>query len=129
MYNASNVSLFPDVHDTVQFPLTMFELSTKLCEMVFKHWNIDTLLQSDEKFELIINEMFGCDCSLGFVHKFKTPHIVLISSVLYPWVNDRTANPGNPAYIPSYFTEYTDRMSFWERLINTPHNEVVKWHC
>jgi glucuronosyltransferase len=107
MYNALNVSLFQDLHNTVQFPLTMFELSTKLCEMLFKHRNIDTLLESDEKSDLIINEIFVCDFSLGFVHKFKAPHITLISSVLYPWANERTANPENPAYIPSYFTEYT----------------------
>jgi hypothetical protein len=104
----------------------MFELSTKLCEMFFKHRDIDTPLKSGEKFDLIINEIFGCNCSLGFVHKFKAPHIVLISSVLYPWVNDRTANPENPSYSLSYFTEYTDRMSFWERLINTLHSDVVK---
>lgn len=127
IYNALNVSLIQDIHNTVQFPLAMFEHNTKLCEMFFKHRNIDTLLKSDAKFDLVINEIFGCDCSLGFVHKFKAPHIALISSVLYPWVNDRIANPENPAYIPSYFTEYTDRMSFWDRLINTLHNEVVKW--
>lgn len=127
MYNALNVSVVQDLFNIVQFPLVMFGHNTKLCEMFFKHRNIDTLLKSDEKFDLIINEIFGCDCSLGFVHKFKAPHIALISSVLYPWVNNRIANPENPAYIPSYFTEYTDRMSFWERLINTVHNEVVKW--
>jgi len=79
MYNALNVSLFPVIYNTVQFPLIIFELSTKLCEIVFKHRNIDTILQSDEKLDLIINEIFGCDCSLGFVHIFKDP-----ISPLYP---------------------------------------------
>jgi glucuronosyltransferase len=127
LHNVLNVSANQDIDNTVQFPLFMFEHNTESCEMVFKHQNIGTLLKSDEKFDLIINEIFGCDCCLGFVHKFNAPHIALVSCVLFPWVNDRTANPDNPAYIPSYFTEYTDRMSFWERLMNVLHNEVVKW--
>ena len=73
MCNALNVSLFPGKYNTVQFPLIVFELGTKLREMVFRHLNIDTLLQSGETFDLIIIEIFGCGYSLGFMHKLKPP--------------------------------------------------------
>jgi hypothetical protein len=55
MYDALNIRLMQEIDNTLTFPLLAFELSTKSCELVFKHRNIDTLLKSDDKFDLIIN--------------------------------------------------------------------------
>lgn len=108
-------------------PLNLINNSVKICKMVLEHRNVETLLKSEEKFDLIINEIFGSDCFLGFVHKFKAPHISVITSVPLPWTNDRTENPDHPAYVPNYFAQYTDRMTFWERLQNTVQTEMIKW--
>jgi glucuronosyltransferase len=113
--------------DNVLFPFLLINNSVETCKMVLEHRNVETLLKSEEKFDLIINEIFGSDCFLGFVHKFKAPHISLMSSVPFPWSNDRTANPDHPAYVPNYFAQYTDRLTFWERLQNTVQTEMIKW--
>lgn len=108
------------------FSYLMVEHNVMTCETVMKHENIQILLKMEEQFDLIINEIFGCDCFLGFVHKFKAPHIGVMTSVAYPWSNDRIANPDHPAYIPNYFSSFTDRMNFWGRLRNSVLTVFVK---
>jgi glucuronosyltransferase len=123
--NSLNITMLGKGHDLFSFRLIRNSVET--CKLVLGHRNVETLLKSEEKFDLIINEIFGSDCFLGFVHKFKAPQISLISSVSFPWLNDRTGNPDHPAYIPNYYSAYTDRMTFWERLRNTLQVEIIKW--
>ncbi|KAJ4434824.1 hypothetical protein ANN_23395 [Periplaneta americana] len=99
----------------------------EFCKEVFEHPNIHKLIKSEEKYDLIITELFGVDCFIGFSHKFKAPLISMISSILLPWSNDRMGNPDNPSYIPSYFLPYTGKMKFHERLWNTLFTSAVKW--
>jgi glucuronosyltransferase len=113
-------------HDNILLPLRIFTQHVTECELVLKNNNIHGLLKSEDKFDVIITEIFVSDCFLGIVPKFEAPHIALMTSVPYPWSNDRTANPDHPAYIPNYFAQYTDRMSFWERLKNTVQTEIIK---
>jgi glucuronosyltransferase len=124
--NSLNVTMLQNVHDAL-LPFVLIDNSLKTCEMVFKHPNIQTLLKSEDKFDLIITEIFVSDCFLGFVHKFKAPHISVMSSVPFPWASDRTGTPDHPAYVPNYFSQYTDKMSLWERLQNTAHLQMLKW--
>jgi glucuronosyltransferase len=124
--NSLNISIVEKLVN-VLFPFVLINNSVETCRMVLEHRNVKILLKSEEKFDLIINEIFGSDCFLGFVHKFKVPYISLMASVALPWSNERTANPDHPAYIPSYFAQYTDRMTFWERLQNTVQTEMIKW--
>lgn len=81
----------------------------------------------NQRFDLIITELFNTDCFLGLVHIFKTPFIYFSSSVLMPWANDRIGNPDNPSYIANIFQSHSDKMSFLERLSNTIDTVVDKW--
>nr|CAD7260181.1 unnamed protein product [Timema shepardi] len=91
----------------------------KNCEAVFQYPPIQMLLKSDEKFDLLISELFNTDCYLGFVHKFKVPHISLSSHVLMPWANGRVGNPDNPGYIPHLFSLEPHKMNLLQRIMNT----------
>lgn len=97
-----------------------------ICRIVLEHPKVQRLINGDEKFDLIITEIFGPDCFLGLSHRFKAPIISMISSVMLPWANDRIGNPAHPAYIPNYFVPYTQYMTFGERFINTVTTEVLK---
>jgi glucuronosyltransferase len=121
--NLTSGLLDPEIY----VPQRLINDCVEACEDVLRNHNTTILLKSEDKFDLIITEFLVSDCFLGFVHKFKAPYVALIASVPYPWSNDRTANPDNPAYIPNYFSQYTDRMSFWERLRNTVQTEIIKW--
>ncbi|XP_045502581.1 UDP-glucosyltransferase 2-like isoform X2 [Colias croceus] len=89
------------------------------CEVVSQMPGVISLLNSTEKFDLIIVEVFGSECFLPFGKRFNAPVVGLLSSVPLPWVNDQIANPEGPSYIPAYVTGYGQRMNLLERFFNT----------
>lgn len=76
---------------------------------------------------MIITEIFSTDCFVGFAHKFQIPLIGMTSSVTLPWGNSRVGNPDHPAYIPSYYLPFTDKMTFAQRFFNTVLTLGVKF--
>lgn len=92
-------------------------ISRTYCEIAFAIPEVRDLL--NEKFDLVITEMFGSDCNVGFAWKFKTPLVSLTSSRALPWVYSRVGSPVNPAYMHQIHVDYGIPMTFWERLMNT----------
>jgi len=91
-----------------------------ICEQTFQHENIKKLLNSDERFDLVVTEStFGQESMLVFGHKFKAPTITLQGFVLWCVVNREAGNALSLASIPDFVsTEFTERMTFTERAIN-----------
>ena len=89
------------------------------CEGTFQHPEVQKLLHSDIKFDLLVTEMFNTDCFLSLAHKFKIPVITFSTCVFMPWHPDRIGEPDNPSYIPIQFVKSSCRMDFSERLLNT----------
>lgn len=102
-------------------------MAVEICDRILSFPSVQELINSEEKFDLIITELFNTDCMLGFVHKFKAPFIALGTSVMMPWGNERFGNPNNPSYIPHHFLPHSDRMSFGERLVNAVYQKGVQW--
>jgi glucuronosyltransferase len=107
--NAIMLSYMADIHCKSILPLPQVE------ELV------------NQKFDLIITELFNIDCFLGLIHVLNAPFIYISSSVLMPWANDRFGNPDNPSHIPNLFQSHSDKMVFLERLSNTVDTFVDKW--
>jgi glucuronosyltransferase len=99
--------------------LLLSQWGTEACQKTLEHPNVQELIKSDEKFDLLITEMFNTDCFLAFAHKFKIPIIGFSSCVFMPWTPGRVGNPDNPAYIPTQFVFSSDKMTFSERFLNT----------
>lgn len=77
-------------------------------------------LEQENNFDLILAEFFGSNCYLLSAHlKHKAPIIGVQSHVMMPWTNPWIGNPDNPAYIPSLFMNFHDKMDFLERVENT----------
>lgn len=98
--------------------LPLVQFAEESCEALGSS-QVQEFVNSNEEFDLIIIEMFTTDCFLGLVHHFKAPFIGVTSSVIMPWMNERFGNIDHPAYIPVMFMDFSDRMSFVERLENT----------
>jgi glucuronosyltransferase len=103
----------------IQTAFLLSAWSTEACDKSFEHPDVQKLIKSDEKFDLLITEMFNTDCFLAFAYKYKIPIIGFSSCVFMPWTPDRVGNPDNPAYIPTQFVTSSDKMNFSERLLNT----------
>jgi len=93
---------------------------------VLEQPKVRRFINGEDKFDLIITEIFGPDCYLGLSHRFNAPILSIISSDLLPWANDRIGIPNHPAYSPNYFLPYTHRMTFGQRLVNTVLTQVLK---
>ncbi|KAJ9574466.1 hypothetical protein L9F63_008354 [Diploptera punctata] len=95
------------------------------CRSVLAQPKIQELIKSQEKFDVAI--LIG-----------------ISTSVLMPWGNERMGNPESPSYIPHLFSEYSDKMNFYERMMNSltvnlykvmyyfnvevPTNKIVRKH-
>jgi glucuronosyltransferase len=88
------------------------------CETLLNDKSVKELMKSDEKFDVVVNDLFHTDCFLPFAYKFKAVSIGVSTSVLMPWANHRLGNPDNPSYIPNLFTPLSGQMNFLERTVN-----------
>jgi glucuronosyltransferase len=104
----------------------MWNTNLDMCKNVLQHPEVQSLINGDAKFDLIITEIFGADCFIGLSHRFKIPFISMVSSVNLPWGNDRVGNPDHPAYIPNYFLAYPQHMTLFQRIVNTLMVEALK---
>lgn len=120
---------------SIDVPLSMSPIGNHLdmisdclqsCEIGLNHPEVLELLESEDRFDLFVTEIFGSECFLAVSHKLGIPSIGVVSSVNLPWVNDMVANPDNPAYVPLYFYPLTQWMNFYERLYNTVMSVVIK---
>ncbi|XP_025161174.1 UDP-glucuronosyltransferase-like [Harpegnathos saltator] len=99
----------------------------EICEPVLKHPEVKRIIETRQRFDLLVIEIFATDCFLSFAHALSIPRVVgAISSVTLPWSNEILRNPENPSYIPNWFSPYTGRMSFLERSINTAGLLITK---
>jgi glucuronosyltransferase len=96
------------------------------CETLLSHPSVKELIKSDEKFDVVVNDMFHTDCFLPFAYKFKAISIGVSTAVLMPWANDRLGNPDNPSYIPNLFTPFAGQMNFVERTVNAVTTVLYK---
>jgi glucuronosyltransferase len=103
-----------------------FQKSIGVCVIVMEQSKVRQRIKSNDTFDLILTEMFGPDCLIGFSYRFKAPLITMNSRVILPWGNDCVANPDNPACRPYYFVPYTQHMSFTQRNINRVLKVILK---
>lgn len=99
-------------------PVFLRQFSRLFCKNNFESPALRDFLKSNQKFDLIISEYFQSDCFAGFVHKLEAPVIGISSCTVMPWMHERFGNPTNPSYLPNNFFDFSDRMSFSERVIN-----------
>lgn len=89
------------------------------CKAGLQSKQVYEFFKSQEQYDVILIEMFNSHCFGGFIEKSNAPFIGMSSHVLMPWVNDWFGNPDNPAYIPNIFMDYSDELSFFERVENS----------
>ncbi|XP_021912896.1 uncharacterized protein LOC110826504 [Zootermopsis nevadensis] len=94
--------------------------SQETCDLMLQEEEINKLIHATNlHFDLLIIEAFFNECFLGFVHKFKAPLIHLCTFGGTHWIGDWVGNPNPYSYVPDTFLEYSDKMNFWERAVNT----------
>lgn len=79
------------------------------------------LIKSNERYDLVMTELFITDSFLPFVKKFQAPWVGLTANVLTPWLADRIGAVDNPSYVPMFFNNRPmdpRTPTFYQRLYN-----------
>ncbi|CAH0561451.1 unnamed protein product [Brassicogethes aeneus] len=97
----------------------------KSCEAAYDNDNLKKFLKEENKFDVILMEFFNSNCLNGLIHKYKAPVIGLSSCQMMPWHGRYFGTQDNPAYTPTTFMDYTDKLTFIERVENT----IMKLYC
>ncbi|KAL1461766.1 hypothetical protein WDU94_013638 [Cyamophila willieti] len=98
----------------------LFNFGLFLSKEIFADPTFQALLQSNDKYDLIITEnYFGQESLTVLGHKFKAP---IIAETSYGTPHNCYLFMGNPnlySYMPDYKFTYSSRMNFIQRLQNT----------
>ncbi|XP_049809433.1 UDP-glucosyltransferase 2-like [Schistocerca nitens] len=94
--------------------------SEHICDTTLVYPEIQQLLRSKDKFDLVVLETLFFWCYFGFIHELGSPPVVGFLSVgMTPTLNSLIGNPYNPSYIPDSHSVLTSHMSFWDRMRNS----------
>ncbi|KAF7382488.1 hypothetical protein HZH68_015407 [Vespula germanica] len=93
----------------------------KLCELM-EQPRLQEIIKNPPKnppYDLVITELFAGHCYLAFGRHLKVPMIGMMSSPFHDWAAHQIGVPDETSYVPNIFSGYSQKMTFWERLINT----------
>lgn len=118
--NSYNYSFIREaMHDIPGVINVVIKLGLRVCDVMFEQKEIQDLINTKAKYDVIITEAFGSDCFAYFAHKLNIPLITMITSSSLPWASLRTGDPDNPSYVVSYLVDYSQQMTLYERMSNT----------
>lgn len=86
------------------------------CEIMVKNKNVQDLVHSKAKFDLVVVEQFNSDCALGIAYKLEAPIVGMTSHILMPWHYQRLGVPYNTAYVPFHFLGGGTKPSLFQRV-------------
>jgi glucuronosyltransferase len=106
---------------TLQSVFTLAYFSSISCELLLQSPAGQKLLNYsyNEPFDLIIIEAGWTECFYGFIPKFGSPPVVVLSPYgLTAWISSATGFPTNPSYEPYHSLPFTNHMTLSQRLVN-----------
>lgn len=112
MINAFNIPI------PVRDLYLLYSMSGLTCEICLKNPEVKRLVDSGEKFDLLLVESFNSNCYMALVHKFNAPFIEISTHQLMTWAIDDLGLSNEASYIPAMFTRVPRPMNFFERTIN-----------
>lgn len=107
-------SFFGATHTILNFNPSYEEVST--CKPLIE------LLNTTQKFDVLITEMFTTDFFVLYANKLNLPVIGYHSNLPYTWHAERLGMPYNPSYIPATLAGLPPKMNFVERFMNVLAN-------
>lgn len=91
------------------------------CDGVLKSKGLDQIINypDDFKFDLVLYDFTCGPCMLPLMHKFKYPPLIAVTAYNNPpFTMQLVGGQKYPATVPHYYSEYSNMMSLYERLMN-----------
>jgi glucuronosyltransferase len=97
-----------------------WDIGNKLCELFLQDEAFQKLITSNEQqFDIIITSAFCYDCVFGLSYMLEIPIIKFCTFSGTKWMDEWVGNPSSYAYLPHIYSDYVNRMNFWQRTFNT----------
>ena len=93
-------------------------MASVACEAGLKSPEVKALIDSGQKFDLVMTENFNTNCFMALVHRLNAPFLEITTHQLMPWAVDQLAISNAGSYIPAMFAHVPRPMSFLERTWN-----------
>lgn len=91
------------------------------CLGIVKSKGIEVILNypNDFKFDVVVYDFTCGSCLLPFLHKFNYPPLISVSAFNHPpYSHHLIGGQKYPAYVPHYLINYSEMMTFPQRLFN-----------
>uniref|UniRef100_T1GPS3 UDP-glucuronosyltransferase n=1 Tax=Megaselia scalaris TaxID=36166 RepID=T1GPS3_MEGSC len=95
-----------------------YDMGVNMTQTTLANKNVQALLKSNEKFDVIINEIFLNEALLGIANHFKAPVIAVSTFGASQWTSDLVGSPTPPSYVPNPFLGFSPKMTLLERIGN-----------
>lgn len=117
--DAALVEMF-DTRDWPGYKLinSLSDLGDMTSNFTLSHPNVQKVLNSGEKYDAVIVEIFWFEALYGFGAHFNCPVIGLSIFSTSIWTNDLTRIPMEYSYVPHNFAKLSDNMNFIQRTYN-----------
>lgn len=102
----------------------MMDFLQTVTELTLNNTNVQNLLKSNDKFDVMIMEQFVNEAFRGFQYHYDIPCIVFSTIKSNVWVNNIMGNPQNPSYIEEIMTSFRGPMTFFQRIYNSFLNVI-----
>ncbi|NP_001243970.1 UDP-glycosyltransferase UGT43B1 precursor [Bombyx mori] len=106
-------------------------LANSNCNKLMSNKEIQGIISSKTKFDLVIVEQFVTDCGLAVAFKLNAPIVGITAHILMPWTYSRLGALNHPAYVPNHFIGSGTKPGFWDKiqsaLINIAFNIYFKY--
>ncbi|KAJ6649556.1 UDP-glucosyltransferase 2 [Pseudolycoriella hygida] len=99
--------------------MNILDYGTKQTGWAVTSENFQQLIQSDQKFDVIIMELIYGEALLGLGYHFRAPVIATSAFGANKWTTDLVGAPIFPSFMPNTNNGFTDRMDFWQRMYNS----------
>lgn len=100
----------------------LYDMGIFITNHTMNNPKIKQLIASDQKFDVVIVEIFLSEALIGFGHHFNAPVIGVSTFGASKWTNDLVGTPSPLSYVPHPFLSFTDHMTLTERMGNTMMN-------
>lgn len=98
--------------------MNLYHLGLMITNHTMLHPRVQELLHSKTKFDVVVVEVFVNEAMLGFGSHFNAPVVGMSTFGANNWINDMVGTPSPVAYNPMFYLEYTENMSFFQRIHN-----------
>lgn len=95
------------------------DMALEICSKLVNFAPLADVLKKE--YDVVLVEQFNSDCMVGLAHVYgvKAPMISMLSSNLMHWSPSRVGVSYNPSHVPIVSADYSERMTFRQRLENT----------